>query len=134
MSIQDYYFYKFTSLNVAAAAVLCARKALGLLEVWNEDLRRLCFISYEDIKESSDFLFGLAKDIYPLLDKFGVSNQGGIEKTPDGKRKISEQQTRSGFDGSDVKNKLKERENCFRVQEFKIEGGKEDDKENDESF
>lgn len=130
VSIQDYHFYQFTSLSVAASSVLCARKTLGFPELWNEDLKRLCLVSYDDIKEAASFLFNSAKIIYPLLDESESNDRRGLEKTPETKKKVGEFETKSGFDGSDVKNQMKEREESFTIKEFKIMGGKMEEKEN----
>ena len=129
ISIQSYDYYEYTSISIAASAILCARKAIGLQKVWNEDLHSLCKISFDNIKETSKALYEQAIAVYPKLNELGYKSKKWQEKTPNSKSNPKEYETRSSMLGTDMSNRNLNRElqGGNKIQEFKFENdaGKE---------
>lgn len=129
ISIQNYSFYEYKSITIAVSAVVCARKAIGVKNIWNEDLESLCCISFTNIKEVSKSLYEEALTVYPRLNEIGYKSKTWQEKTPESKTYPKNQSTKSSKFGTDMSNKSlnKQLHDTYKIQEFKFENdaGKE---------
>jgi hypothetical protein len=63
-SIKQYEFYRFTSVAIAATAISCARKCMGLSS-WSEDLERLTCVSRQAINECREIMVESFRTSHP---------------------------------------------------------------------
>ena len=64
VSIKNYEFYQFTSIAIAATALACARKCVGIRS-WSADLEQLTFVSWDAIKDCRKMMFANFEAAFP---------------------------------------------------------------------
>jgi Cyclin, C-terminal domain len=57
LSLQDYEFIKYESHIVACASIAGARKAVGLLPVWNDELTELTETTFDELESCFEELY-----------------------------------------------------------------------------
>ena len=67
--LENYEFYKYTSVAIATSAIACARKLMCFDDIWTPDLEALTRVSLKSISEVSEALFKAAEDSNPYLFK-----------------------------------------------------------------
>ena len=67
MSLNDYEFNKYQSHVVAASAIACARKALGIIPHWNRELEELTQTNWMNISECYEDLYNYLEVKHPEI-------------------------------------------------------------------
>lgn len=66
VSVKNYEFYQFTSIAIAATAIACARKCVGIRS-WSSDLEKLTFVSWDAIKDCRKMMLHNFEGTYPEM-------------------------------------------------------------------
>eukprot|EP01017_Pseudomicrothorax_dubius_P025361 TRINITY_DN2735_c0_g2_i1.p1 TRINITY_DN2735_c0_g2~~TRINITY_DN2735_c0_g2_i1.p1 ORF type:complete len:125 (+),score=9.20 TRINITY_DN2735_c0_g2_i1:84-458(+) len=67
LALQDYECHQFLRFNLACSIIALARKCIGLLLPWNEELEELTSLSWIDIETPFRYLFVLFSNSSPDL-------------------------------------------------------------------
>lgn len=72
IALNNYDFYNFDSVLIAAASVSCARRRLGFTGEWSQDMTDLTSLKYGDVKLCSNLLFSRSQKKIMNLSKVGA--------------------------------------------------------------